>query len=523
VSLSHFEHPLRLWGLAAVAVIGLLMVRSRWLSRHALSGRPALWASASGARAERALRDGALLGVLALLTVAAAGPGAGPPARPLLVAVDVSASMAARDSGENRLRSAIALLEGVLPHLAGRSVALLAFAGEARLLTPLTLDIGAVQLAASGLEPAALSPQGSDLAAAVDAALQAIPEGAAADLLLLTDGEATEGDTAAAVRDARRAGLRVHAIGFGTPAGATIPLGEPAGSEKRDKQGRVVVTRLDEPALRALATGTGGVFERWDGTAAVERTRSLLSSSAGSAGRPRVEHWLLALALLLLVLEMCLARPHLRLSLGSARRVVPATALLLVAPAIVESQSAWLEARRGASAYDEARFEAAVDAYHKAAARSRDSWQTWFGLGCAQLRSGRLTEALASVTAAAARTRSPSDAALVQYNRGEILVRLDRLAEAAEAYREVLRRVPDDDARHNLAVVLERLRRREPPSPAPADAPPPEAAAPTSERQAPSADVAERLLREIERRQRQKPRRLPGSESPSAPESDKDW
>ena len=198
--------------------------------------------------------------------------------------------------------------------------ALVAFAGTPHLLCPLTVDASALRIFLELLETGLAPRRGTDVGAAIRKGLELL-EGSPGKgvLLLLSDGESLSGDPMAAAREAAEAGVRIYALGVGTPAGEPVPLrdpetGEPAGFQK-DPQGRVVTSRLDERTLTALATETGGRYlPLAAGAVALDALREDLEAlptseleAQGRVVRPERYQLPLAVAVLALALELALA------------------------------------------------------------------------------------------------------------------------------------------------------------------------------------------------------------------------
>jgi Ca-activated chloride channel family protein len=187
----------------------------------------------------------------------------------LVIALDVSRSMLARDVGPDRLSRARLELSKLLDGLGGDRVGLVLFAGRAFPACPLTSDLEALRVFLREAGPSSVPEQGTDLAAALQAArevLDAEQHGARSRVVLLvSDGEdqgVGSADAAAVMADA---GIRVYALAVGGREGAPIPLTDASGDVtgyKMDRRGETVVTRLDEATLAALAAkGNGEVFE----------------------------------------------------------------------------------------------------------------------------------------------------------------------------------------------------------------------------------------------------------------------
>jgi Ca-activated chloride channel homolog len=189
----------------------------------------------------------------------------------LVVALDLSHSMEARDVRPDRLRAAKRELLSLFSALEGSAIGVVEFAGNARVLSPLTTDAPGLESVVETAVPEDLDQPGSNVAGAVRLAslLLRRPGERPRAVLLVSDGENLEGDPRASVGSARGAGARLFTMGIGTPQGTTIPVVDSTGAlvgKRRDPEGKTVVTRLDESLLRDLAKRGGGIYERADGT-----------------------------------------------------------------------------------------------------------------------------------------------------------------------------------------------------------------------------------------------------------------
>ncbi len=186
----------------------------------------------------------------------------------LVVCLDVSRSMQARDLAPSREQRAKRDVQALLPALRGDRVALVAFAGDARIVCPLTHDYAALEQLMDQLGPESTRRGGTNLGAALRSALALLsPEGAKSQaILLLTDGEDLEGQGQAEAARARSRGIRVHAIGYGTTPGSRVPSADGSGFIK-DERGQPVLSKMDAQGMRKLARSTGGVFVPAEGMA----------------------------------------------------------------------------------------------------------------------------------------------------------------------------------------------------------------------------------------------------------------
>ncbi len=269
-------------------------------------------------RARRALAATGL--ALALVAVLQPAWGAGttePRTSDILVCLDVSRSMLARDVAPSRLAAAKREIRELAEAARGDRLGLVVFAGEARLSVPLTTDLDSFAELVELAEPEAVRRGGTDLGAALERALAALSEdGGGAAVLLLTDGEDHEQSGLSVARTCRERGITVHCIGYGSTLGSKVALEGPGGEVfLRDRSGQEVVSALDLATLRAIAETTGGRFVQAGARprALVELYRDHVRPAArkSSAAEPLRERenrfqWPLLAALVLWMLELCL-------------------------------------------------------------------------------------------------------------------------------------------------------------------------------------------------------------------------
>ena len=237
----------------------------------------------------------------------------------IVVAVDTSKSMLTTDIAPNRLaRAKLAALE-LMQKAATDRMGLVAFAGDAFLECPLTIDNTAFQQSVQALDVHAISQGGTALAAAINTALTAFKEnGHYKVLVLFTDGEDNDSETGAleAAQNAAKTGLKIFTVGIGTAAGDLIRVTEANGGSDyvRDEKGNVVKSHLNEALLQQIATVTGGFYMPLRGADVVntlyERGLAPLPKSESQEKLIRRYHeqfqWPLAAAMLFLLAEMFL-------------------------------------------------------------------------------------------------------------------------------------------------------------------------------------------------------------------------
>ena len=338
-----FSHPAWLAaGVAAcLALLGLWhrydvrqhAALARFVSAHL---RSQLTQSVSIGR--RRIQRTLLLAALALLFVALAGPLAGyrweqvsRRGIEIIFAVDTSRSMSTPDVRPDRLTRAKLAIDDFTNRLEGDGVGLVAFAGDAYLVCPVTLDYAAFHESLSSIDVNTIGRGGTDIASAIREAAAALRRRPSNDkiLILVTDGEDLEGDALIAAQGAaRQDGLKIYTVGVGTAQGDLIPLsGNPNAGFVKDESGAFVKSHLDEPALKAIAAATGGQYaplgpEGQGFETIYQRSLAPLLKHDLASRQQRVYiqryQWPLSAALALLLLSMLIGT--------RARRTAPASA-----------------------------------------------------------------------------------------------------------------------------------------------------------------------------------------------------
>ena len=404
------------------------------------------------------------------------------------IALDVSNSMRAEDVGMDRLALARMTVKRLLNQLDGDRVGLVVFAGDAYVQCPITTDHAALQLYLDNAVPELIPTQGTAVGTAIDLCVRSFDAESPASkaILVLTDGENHEDDAVAAAEEAAGAGIEVHAIGMGSPAGAPVPDVDRYGRArgfKTDKSGTPVVSALDEAGLIRIADAGNGTFTRagqgsvdlnplleaWQGLNTAE-----LASVAFTDYVHRFPLFLLA-ALALLFLDTFLSltpRPQPATRSGARPQASPLLILLLASalPLSAQTDRASKEALvAGTSAYRNGDLAGAASLFGAGKGHSILGPVAAYNEGRALMDTTRkapgaeVDPAVAARNAAArksfeqaiASTQDREVASKAWYNIGNTHLYEENFAGAAEAYKQALRANPRNEAaRHNLALTF---------------------------------------------------------------------
>ncbi|HKT06775.1 MAG TPA: VWA domain-containing protein [Gemmatimonadaceae bacterium] len=436
------DAPLWLAALVALLPLGVYALVRRERRRRADRARYGdaslvARASAMPPRGRRIAADGLVVAALALVVAALARPQWGESraaversSRDVLFVLDLSRSMNAADAYPSRLAQAKAAARAIADSLPHDRVGLEVFGGNAFLQLPLTADHGIFARFIDAVSTEDVPDPATDIEGALDlAATTFARDGGAGShtVVLLTDGEETQGSMRDGAQVLAKAHIHLYAVGVGSTAGATVPETPTDSRPHHDWRGQTVVSRLDESELGATAALADGRYARWTGPAGAAPVIAAIRQlgAARTMSRERAAftdrfEWPVAVALLALVLESLLRAPRLRASSRTAIRraaAARAAALVLVAAGLSAALGAQprLDARRAARAmslYEAGRYRDALDELR---ALARD----------------------------ARRSNDPDAAALLSYDIGNTLYRLAQFDQAVTNYRLALGGPPD--------------------------------------------------------------------------------
>ena len=190
----------------------------------------------------------------------------------VMIALDISNSMLAQDVQPSRLEKAKRLVAQLVDKMENDKVGMIVFAGDAFTQLPITSDYISAKMFLESINPSLISKQGTAIGAAINLATRSFTpqEGVGRAVIVITDGENHEGGAVEAAKAAAEKGIQVSVLGVGMPDGAPIPV-EGTNDFRRDRDGNVVVTRLNEQMCQEIAQAGDGIYVRVDNSNAAQK------------------------------------------------------------------------------------------------------------------------------------------------------------------------------------------------------------------------------------------------------------
>lgn len=233
----------------------------------------------------------------------------------VIIAMDISNSMLAKDVVPSRLEKSKLLVENLVDHFTNDKVGLIVYAGDAFIQLPITSDYVSAKMFLQNITPSLIATQGTDIGEAIRLAMNSFTqdEKAGKAIVVITDGEDHEGGALEAAKEAKKRGFKVFILGVGTSAGAPIEISE-GGGYLTDNAGETVMTRLNENMCKEIAEAGSGTYIHVDNTSiAQERLddeiAKMQKGELTSVIYSEYDEQFQAvgiIALLLLILEICI-------------------------------------------------------------------------------------------------------------------------------------------------------------------------------------------------------------------------
>ncbi|MDD5722575.1 MAG: VWA domain-containing protein [Syntrophales bacterium] len=426
---------------------------------------------------KRLVKGFLLLCTLGLLILALAGPRWGTHYQEvsrrgvdIMILVDVSKSMKVEDVKPNRLERARREIIDFLKVVEGDRVGLTAFAGASFVQCPMTLDYAALEMFLTALQPGIIPVPGTDMGAAIETGLSAFDFKAETDkvMLLITDGEDNENRGLEAARKAVGRGAKIFVFGIGEPSGGPIPAGENRGGFKKDTDGKLILSKLDEKTLQEISSVTGGGYVRsvagdldldrlyFDGIK--QKTEAHVLKSGKIKVHDERFYVFVLLAFLFLLLEGFLddkRRPVSKKRSGFLICLAICSLCVLFAP-----RPALAAELSPDELYRQGRYEEAEKEYMQRDMDHPKEIRYRYNRGCAAFQNGKYEEASAAFSSVLRRTKDPKSYFRAAYNLGNTAFNQGDFESAAGFFKQALTHDPtSNDARYNLELSLRSLKK----------------------------------------------------------------
>jgi len=433
-------------------------------------------------RGRRFIKAMLLLLSLGLLLFALAGPRWGSHYEEvsqkgvdIMLLVDVSPSMLVEDISPNRLERARREILDFLKVVQGDRVGLIAFAGAAFIQCPLTLDYAALEMFLSALHPDLIPVAGTDLGAAIDMGISAFDDQSATDkvMLLITDGEDNETRGIKAAHRAAAKGVKIFVFGIGDVGGGPIPELDGSGGFKKDRQGKLILSKLQEEGLQQIASLTGGIYVRsvagdldldilyFDGIKSRTQARELKSGKI-KVYEERFPLFVLAAFIILLVEGFIDEKIRYRANSGRKAAVARPGLVFWVILAIcfaTASRSTAVESPD--ELYRKGRFAEAEKAYARSDMDNPKDLRYRYNRGCAAYQAGDYQAAAAAFASVLRRSEDDDMRFKATFNLGNATYQQGDFQSAVQHYKQAITYDPSSqDARHNLELALLALQKQ---------------------------------------------------------------
>lgn len=393
----------------------------------------------------------------------------------MMVCLDVSNSMLAEDVAPSRMEKCKMMLETLIDKFSDDKFGLVIFAGDAYVQLPLTADGVSAKMFLSEVSPGMIQTQGTDISRAIDIAANTFSQqkGIGKAIVVITDGEDHEGGATDAAKSAKNKGIHTYVLGVGSTVGAPIPIGQ---GNYLTSNGEMVMTKLNEAMCKEIALAGNGKYIHVDNTNIAQQR---LENAMSNLARLEIESSQFAehseqfqafalIAFILLIIEIIVQEKRVMLKnlrikglrIG-ANREIGILIILLISSLLttVNAQNDRDYIRRGNRQYRSKKFDKAEIDYRKALEKNKDNPQANYNLGNALLFQGKDSLAVEQYNKALLTETDPQRQAMIYHNIGVVCQASKDFGQAIEAYKQSLRRNPNDnETRYNLVLCQKQLK-----------------------------------------------------------------
>lgn len=398
----------------------------------------------------------------------------------IVVLADVSESMMAEDLRPNRLSQMKYDLTRFVDLLGGHQVGLVAFAGSAHLLSPLTSDPNALKMYIDSLSVMSVSSQGTDIGLALEVGLEAFERGGKEQtetakvtraFLVVSDGEDHEPETLKKIKAIlEQKEIRVFSVAYGSDTGATIPERDSLGylrGQKRNRKGDVIVTKVNGDFLRSLSEAGGGSFEF--AVAGGDHIKKVISrinqlekrinqtESAISYNEHFAIFGWLALVHFLVGFLLPLKKADSKRWIG---RVGAFFIILFAQSSYAEFATlrGWYHYKQALKAISEERYGRGLEAISQALLYDPQASELQNAIGLAFAKTEQWDQAEKAFAVAESLAKSPEEQFTARFNKGVIYQAQQQVDPALEAYLKALEIKPDSkETKINIELLIQQM------------------------------------------------------------------
>jgi tetratricopeptide (TPR) repeat protein len=390
----------------------------------------------------------------------------------VMIAIDVSKSMLAQDVKPTRLDRAKQALGKLIDKLSNDRIGIVVFAGKAYLQMPLTGDHGAAKMYLNSATPDIVPTQGTVISEALKMCYASFntKEKKYKSIILISDGEDHDEEATKIAEQMAGEGVVINTIGIGSPDGSTI-FDPATGETKKDNEGNVVITKLNEVELIQIAEKGNGIYQLYNSTdEVVERLDAQLNTmdqrtvtEDSLVNYESFFQYFLLLSLLLLIIEMLISeRVNNKRKKMSVKLAVLLPVAICLLPIATSAQDDKKIIKKGNDAYTKNEFEKAATEYQKVTAKTPANATAQYNLGNALYKSNKADEAVSAYDNATGNLKAKDEKGKAFYNKGVVLQNNKKILECIAAYKNALKLNPqDDDARQNLQKALQQQKQQE--------------------------------------------------------------
>ncbi len=381
----------------------------------------------------------------------------------VMIAIDVSKSMLAKDIQPNRLERAKQLLNKLIDKLSNDRIGIVVFAGKAYLQMPLTADHSATKMYLNAATPETVPTQGTVIGDALKMCFASFnaKEKKYKAVVLISDGEDHDENALDIAEQMAKEGVVINTVGIGSPQGSTI-IDETTNEEKKDNQGNTVITKLNEQELVDIAAKGNGKYQLYTNSdavvAALYKELSTLDrrivTDDSMANYKSWFQYLLGISLLFLMVELFISE----VKRNGIKKIKVAVTLLFLCfsfSALAQKENEVI--KKGNDAYKKADYQTAAKNYEAATKKNEKNVTAQYNLGNALYKSDKKEAAVQAYEKAEIIATKPVEKSNASYNKAVVFQNNKKLEECINAYKNALKQDPtNEDARHNLQIALKK-------------------------------------------------------------------